>query len=485
MIFNSITYILFFLIVVILYWTLPTRLRLIMIFFASMIFYAFWKVEFVLLMLISTLNDFWMSKFIYKSNQISKRRLFLVVSLVVNLGLLFYFKYLYFFSDNINILSQVLGIKFAVPLYEIILPLGISFYTFQTISYTVDVYRNHIKPEQDFITYGCYVMFFPQLVAGPILRAAEVIYQLKNRVKFNIKHIGSGVERILYGLFLKTVLADNIAPLVDKGFLINASELSAIDVWTLSFLFGFQIYFDFSAYSHIAIGSARCMGIQFPENFNFPYAASSFKEFWKRWHISLSSWIRDYLYLPLMGLKVLDRSTGGINIATKNNQKKNNFSLFLTWAIMGLWHGANWTFVFWGLYHSLLIYIERIMIRIKINVIPPNIKKLLGLFITLPLVMLSWIPFRAQNLNDTFLMLGKIISIKHYSYLGMRENIYLIAFLILLLFFCSYLYNEYIKPSLNVYPILYITKDIVKFSVLITMCFIFLRPIRQFIYFQF
>ena len=211
--------------------------------------------------------------------------------------------------------GNVMGLKLNSPAFRIILPLGISFYTFQTISYSVDVYRRHTRAVRDFALYGSYVTFFPQLVAGPILRAEEVVSQLRTRAPFDLHFITEGISRILQGLFLKVVLADNIAPLVDAGFNIDVQAMSAVDTWCLAFLFGFQIYFDFAGYSHIAIGCAKLMGITFPENFNFPYAARSFKSFWRRWHISLSSWIRDYLYLPLLGVEVMDpvsKSTGGL-----------------------------------------------------------------------------------------------------------------------------------------------------------------------------
>ena len=211
-----------------------------------------------------------------------------------------------FFAENFSGLASLFGIEIQIDtfFYNIILPLGISFYTFQTISYTVDVYRGFIKAEKEFVLFATYVTFFPQLVAGPILRAKEVIPQLDKKPLFKLDDLKSGLRKITFGLFLKVVLADNIAPLVDVGFSSDPNLLSAIDVWTLAFLFGFQIYFDFAAYSFIAIGCARVMGMTFPENFNFPYSSISPKEFWKRWHISLSSWIRDYLYLPLAGSKV-------------------------------------------------------------------------------------------------------------------------------------------------------------------------------------
>jgi len=230
MIFNSVTYLIFLSIVTILYWLFDIKARLFLIFFASLSFYGFWRVEFASLMLISAINDYWMSILITETDSIKKKKMFLLISLFVNLGLLFVFKYLYFFSENLQSFIQLMGFNVNIPLYNLILPLGISFYTFQTISYTVDVYRGFIKPQRDFITYGCYVMFFPQLVAGPILRAGEVIHQFLLKKQFQLDYIVYGIERILYGLFLKTVLADNIAPFVDRGFMISTSYLSALDV---------------------------------------------------------------------------------------------------------------------------------------------------------------------------------------------------------------------------------------------------------------
>ena len=408
---------------------------------------------------------------------------------MLNLGLLLYFKYLFFVVDNLNwIFSYVPGVQLSVM--EIVLPLGISFYTFQTISYTIDVYRKHIQPEKDFILYGCYVTFFPQLVAGPILRASEVIEQLRTRPKFNIDFISEGLKRILKGFFLKVVLADNIAPLVDAGFAMDVSSLGAFDVWTLAFLFGFQIYFDFAGYSHIAIGCAKLMGISFPENFNYPYAARSFKAFWKRWHISLSSWIRDYLYLPLASVKVIDttlKSQGGIgseHVIQELSPRKQNTALFLTWAIMGLWHGANWTFVIWGLYHAVMVFLERLFSSARESSTLMNIP-LVGWAITVPLAMLGWIPFRASNVEDTLYMLNTIISPSSYAVMALRENLYLIAFSIYILLALSYLYKTYIIEIINKRSTARYVVNTVSYAFMFILVFTFFRPISQFIYFQF
>jgi len=314
-----------------------------------------------------------------------------------------------------------------------------------------------------------------------------LLVQLKNRSLFKSEFISEGIKRILYGLFLKVLLADNISPLVDEAFSIDPNFLSAIDVWTMAFLFGFQIYFDFSAYSHIAIGSAKLMGITVPENFNYPYLATSFKDFWKRWHISLSSWIRDYLYLPLAGIKVTKTSgKGGIGEGLEKtaDQIAKNRALFLTWAIMGFWHGANWTFVFWGIYHAIVIYFERKLKPFRDKFRFLNLK-IFSWGITLLLAMLSWIPFRAKSLGATFILLMKVLIPKQYLYYTMRENNYLIAFVLLILVMFTYYANTIIEPQLNKFKYLSFCFHTLKYTVIIIFVYTFLRPISQFIYFQF
>lgn len=488
MIFNSVTYLVFLVITVCLFWVLPNRLRLWMIFLASLTFYGFWRPEFLLVMIASAGTDFLVAQRIEANDALSARRRWLIVSLFVNLGLLFYFKYLFFAVDNTIAVLRFLGIaELRSPVIDIILPLGISFYTFQTISYTVDVYRKFIPAERDFVLYGCFVTFFPQLVAGPILRGRELLYQLETRSSFRLDSFVSGLRRILFGLFLKVVLADNIAPFVDAGFEQQVSALSALDVMTLGFLFGFQIYFDFSAYSHIAIGSARLMGISFPENFNFPYMASSPREFWRRWHISLSSWIRDYLYLPLLGVKVQDRSVGGLAAATQDfgrAMRHPMLVLFLTWAIMGLWHGANWTFVIWGLYHATLIAIYR-GIEGSAAKLPSYIRKWGGWAITMPIMMIAWIPFRSKTVDATFGMFSKLVSPREWLYLGMRENTYLVAAMVLAAMMLAYLFHERAGRWFGKRQLAGFIAETVLLGVVVALVFVFLRPISQFIYFQF
>jgi alginate O-acetyltransferase complex protein AlgI len=481
MIFNSLTYLVLLSFVVIFYWVLPYRLRLLLIFTASLTFYGFWRVEFLPVMLISVIVDYIVALNM-PGRALRQKKKLLFVSLFLNLGLLFYFKYLIFFVENSIGLVNILGGDIDPVFLKIILPLGISFYTFQTISYTVDVYRGVIKPEKDFLLYGCYVTFFPQLVAGPVLRAVEVIHQFSKRPPFSWNDIAIGLRRIIYGFFLKVVIADNIAPLVDTGFAIPVEAMSALDVWTLAFLFGFQIYFDFSAYSHIALGSARLMGICFPENFNFPYLATSAKDFWRRWHISLSSWIRDYLYLPLAGIKFHDRSVGGLANATLNTTK--NKALFTAWAIMGLWHGASWTFVLWGGYHACVIFLYRLLSPLFRN-LNNNIKIIGGMGVTLPVMMLSWIPFRAESLEMTFSMWGKIFDPYSYTSLGMRENAYLVTAIILFGMLLTYVVKNKVMPLLGKNTVIVLFGETIVFCVVLPLVIVFFRPINQFIYFQF
>ena len=487
MIFNSVTYLVFLTLAVCLFWLLPKRPRLWMIFLSSLIFYGFWRPEFVVLMLFSAGTDFVAARRMELLGSLSARRGWLILSLTVNLALLFYFKYLLFFVDNAVVVFRFFGFDMQAPVLNIVLPLGISFYTFQTISYTVDVYRKLIPAEKDFLLYGCFVTFFPQLVAGPILRGGELLAQLSRKPVFRLETFVSGLRRILVGLFLKVVVADNIAPFVDEGFAQPVASMSAIDVLTLAFLFGFQIYCDFSAYSHIALGSARMMGILFPENFNYPYMAKSPREFWQRWHISLSSWVRDYLYLPLLGVRVEDHSTGGLGAAGQERGSRGRHpvvALYLTWAIMGFWHGANWTFILWGLYHATFVLAYR-MTEAYRERLPDLLRSWGGWGITLLVSMLSWVPFRAKTVEDAMGMYALLADPGKYLWLGMRENTYLVAAVLmagfLLVWFGQHNYARLRGLSISLALVL----ETAVMGLVGGLVFVFLRPINQFIYFQF
>lgn len=486
MFFNSLTFLVFLFLMVNLFWLTKQKNRMAILFLGSIVFYGFWRWDFVFLMLFSTLLDYFISLEMGKTSNLRHKKVLLLTTLIINLGLLVFFKYLFFITYNINNIFEIFNIGFRLDSFSLILPLGISFYTFQTISYSIDVYRNHTVPEKNFFKFGTYVTFFPQLVAGPILRASEVMNELEHNRKFKFQFLKEGGKRILYGLFLKVVLADNLAPIVDEGFALSHSGFTAIDIVTLSFLFGFQIYFDFAGYSHIAIGCAKLMGIHFPENFNFPYFAKSFKSFWQRWHISLSSWIRDYLYLPILGVHVRNKdsnSKGGIELMKNESTRNPNIALFLTWAIMGLWHGASWAFVFWGVYHAFFVFIERQTKKIKYF---SRIQKpFLGFIIVLPIVMLSWIPFRSADLADTFILYSKLFLSDNYFSYSLKENHILVAGILFLAMLMTYIFNSI---DLSKYRLLKFSNLIfqpIKFAVMAYYVFVFLRPISQFIYFQF
>jgi D-alanyl-lipoteichoic acid acyltransferase DltB (MBOAT superfamily) len=484
--FNTLSYLIFLLSCVIGYWLLPSGGRKWLVLTASLLFYAAWRVEFVLLISFSAFVDYYFSLRIHDSRSLILRRVWLILSLSINIGLLLYFKYAYFLADNFAGVGRLIGKDWAVSVGHIVLPLGISFYTFLSISYTVDVFRRVFDPIRSFPVYLSYVMFWPHMIAGPILRAHELIPQIVDEHRFHIDHITTGVRTILFGLFLKVVLADQIAPMVDGAFATDPKILGGVDVLTMAYAFGFQIYFDFAGYSMIAIGSARLLGVRFPENFNWPYLATSPREFWKRWHITLSSWIRDYLYLPLTGGQYLDRSVGGIEIqaAQRNgNALRASFALFLTWFIMGLWHGASWSFALWGFWHAIFILAYRLL-NGRLGVLPKPLLAVTGWGLTISIAMLGWLPFRARTLEHTFALLGRLTDWRSYGELNFRENFYLVTFALLvgmLLFRSAVL----LRPRVAKFRYCEWIADVTVTAFVMFAVFIFLRPISQFIYFQF
>ena len=498
MIFNSLTFLVFLIASIVLYWTLGQRLRIYFLCAASIVFYGFWDFRFVPLLLFSVIVDYAAGRALSVLPDGRRRTMTMVAAVSANIAVLLFFKYLYFFADQLNGLAYLIGTDvtespYSLPI-QIILPLGISFYTFQSMSYTIDVWRRNISAERDFALFCAYVIYFPQLVAGPILRAGEVIWQLNKRPAFCWTHLSEGLERVMIGLFFKVVLADNLATFVDTGFAIPADRIGAVDVLTLSFLFGFQIYFDFAGYSHIAIGTARMMGIHFPENFNFPYLASSPRDFWRRWHISLSSWIRDYLYLPLCGATAGRQSVHGLDVAgrTGSDSVRRAGALWLTWIIMGLWHGANWTFAVWGLWHAALITIHRVLARLSFVKAPKPVTWAL----TLPFVMLGWIPFRANDLDQTLSMWSRLLSLEYWLkpsssggnfpfWMSLHRDSYYFAVAVLMGILTTWLVRTYVVPKLDKERTAYQVASAILIAVLAPIVYAFLRPTAQFIYFQF
>jgi len=486
MLFNSLTYLVFLIVIILLYWISPRIYRRWLILIASLAFYGFWRMEFVLLITLSAFVDYYFSIKIYDEKRVGWRRLWLSSSLTTNLGLLAYFKYTYFIVDNITMLGNTLGQDLTFSPGNIILPLGISFYTFLSISYTLDVYRRLFDPIRNFGIYLTYVMFWPHMIAGPILRAHELIPQILRMPNVKLVNVTDGIKMILTGLFLKVMLADQLAPWVDEAFAAVPSSLGGLDVWTMAFGFGLQIYFDFAGYSMIAIGSALLIGVHFPENFNWPYLSTSPRDFWRRWHITLSSWIRDYLYLPLCGARFRDNSEGGIDVQA--NERKSSFmrltiALFVAWFIMGLWHGAGWNFALWGVWHATIIFAYRGCSG-WLPKVPERFKMLIGWTLTLPIIMLGWIPFRADSLAMSLALLERTLDFPSYRALGFRENFYLLVFVMTCGMLVAYFVTHVKNPLLNGAWVAKIS-EFITLSVMIFLLFIFLRPISQFIYFQF
>ncbi|MBU0679629.1 MAG: MBOAT family protein [Verrucomicrobia bacterium] len=363
----------------------------------SYFFYGMWNPAFLLLLLFSSGVGYVTACCIGKYPD--RKRVAIVVCLVANLGVLGFFKYWNFLVRAAGVPLQFLGIDSDPALLNIMLPVGISFFTFQTLSYAVDVYRGELKPVSSFLDVALYVAFFPQLVAGPIVRAKHFLPQLRERPDLSYRKIGDGLFWIITGLFLKSVIADNVGPRVDFLF-VKWYDLSLIDTWCSAGLFGVQIYCDFAGYSLIAIGLAKILGFSIPTNFNAPYAARGFSDFWGRWHISLSTWLRDYLYIPLGG--------------NRRGTKRTFINLMLTMLLGGLWHGASIMFVIWGGAHGLFLCTER-WIRCKLSGIPRPLpgRRYLGpvaVMLTFLTVTASWIPFRAQSPLQCVLMMKNLVA---------------------------------------------------------------------------
>jgi alginate O-acetyltransferase complex protein AlgI len=387
-VFNSLTFLIFFAVVLFLH-NLPLtwRIKKAHLLLASYLFYAAWNPPFVILLWISTLTDWFIGRRMASTTEASQRRALLFASLAVNLGLLGYFKYAGFLLESFASVIRTLGVEYQPAAPDIILPLGISFYTFQTLSYTFSIYRGESQPSRSFLDYALFVTFFPQLVAGPIVRSTDFLPQCETPKRADIRQMSWGLMLLCFGLFQKMVLADALlAPTADLVF-DSAESLGALDAWVGTFAFSGQIFFDFAGYSSCAIGAALCLGFKLPENFRFPYAATSFSDFWRRWHISLSSWLRDYVYITVGGNRL------GLSRTYVN--------LMFTMLLGGLWHGASWHFVIWGGLHGLYLGVERLFRpRWNAESVLPGLRQLGPAFLTFLVVSVTWIFFRAQTIGD-------------------------------------------------------------------------------------
>lgn len=399
MLFNSLEFLIFFPVVTALYFLLPHRFRWLHLLIASCVFYMFFIPYYILILFITILIDYIAGIWIARTEG-RKRKIYLWISIVSTCLVLFVFKYYNFFIDNYNDLMKLTGWNYSLSALAFILPIGLSFHTFQSLSYVVEVYRGNQKAEHHFGIYALYVMFYPQLVAGPIERPQNILHQFYEKHSLKYEDVSAGIKLMIWGLFKKVVIADNIASLVD---IVYDSPENVSWYWLLlaSYLFAIQIYCDFSGYSDMAIGAARVMGFRLMENFNTPYMANSIREFWNRWHISLSTWFRDYVYIPLGGNRV--------------SKWKVNRNLFFVFAVSGFWHGADWTYVIWGALHGLYLVIENVLRKFKwfVDYLLSKrfIVRAVRTTLLFQLVVVGWIFFRADTLLDAQIILSRIFSL--------------------------------------------------------------------------
>lgn len=429
MLFNSLTFLIFFPVVTILYFLLPHKIRWFLLLVASCFFYMFFKPVYILILFGTIIIDYYAGIKLEEITDKKKKKFFLVLSLIANIGVLVVFKYYNFINENITVLLQNMGAENPIPYLNILLPIGLSFHTFQAMSYTIEVYRGNQKAERHFGIYALYVMFYPQLVAGPIERPQNVLHQFHEKHYFNYSDVSSGLKLMLWGLFKKVVIADRLAIGVDEVYN-NLDSYSGVALMVATAFFAIQIYCDFSGYSDIALGAARVMGFKLMLNFNRPYASRSISEFWSRWHISLSTWFRDYLYIPLGGNRV--------------KLPRLYFNLFIVFMISGIWHGASWTFVIWGALHGCYLIIALMTKNIGIK-ISEFFKKLKLAFVVnafnivsvFALVTFAWLFFRAETFSDSMYIVKNMFKIKDFNiqkdlYLNHGQDFFIISVLLII-----------------------------------------------------
>lgn len=384
MVFSSLTFLYIFLpIVLILNYIVRKEFRNTLLLIASLIFYAWGGVSYTILLVISVLLNYYIGKLISKSINDKLSRVYLTIGIVINLGFLGVFKYANFIVENFNYLIEGTGFSFSIPDPGIILPIGISFYTFQALSYIIDVYKQKVPVQKRLVDLALYISLFPQLIAGPIVRYNDIAQQLRERVN-NRENFVLGIERFVLGLAKKVIIANQFALLADTAFSIAPDNLSTFVAWAGIIAYSIQIYFDFSGYSDMAIGLGRMFGFEFLENFNFPYIAKSIREFWQRWHISLTNWFRDYLYIPLGG--------------NRKGNKRTYINLLIIFFVTGVWHGASWNFIAWGMVHGFFMILERLGLSKILDKLWSPIRHIYTIFI----VMMAWVLFRAEDFSHAW-----------------------------------------------------------------------------------
>jgi len=487
MFFNSLDFAIFLPIVFVLYWFVAQnnlKLQNALIVISSYVFYGWWDWRFLSLIIFSTLVDYTIGKRLRNEEQQSKRKVLLWSSIIVNLGFLGFFKYYNFFLDNFVDAFSLFGMQINANSLNIILPVGISFYTFQTLSYTIDVYRKKLEPTQDFVAFSAFVCFFPQLVAGPIERATNLLPQFYKKRTFEYNKAVDGMRQILWGLFKKVVIADNCAEFANQIFN-NSADMNGSTLVLGAIFFTFQIYGDFSGYSDIAIGTSRLFGFDLKQNFATPYFSRDIAEFWRRWHISLSTWFRDYLYIPLGG------SRGGTWMKVRNT-----FAIFL---VSGFWHGANWTFIIWGALNA--IYFLPLLLtnsnRKNLGIVAegkllPSIRELFAMLTTFGLTVFAWIFFRAENLSHAFSYIQSMFSktlftipVQDLKYISVGAHIIYVCLLVVLFILLEWVQrNKDHSLQININSRYRILKHIFYYT-LIVLIILYGGGDQEFIYFQF
>lgn len=442
MLFNSLHYLFFLPMVFLTYWFLTNKslkLQNFMLLAVSYFFYACWDWRFLFLLMFSTGLDYFTGLKMYDSTNERNRKIWFWLSIIVNVGFLGIFKYYNFFAESFANTLKIIGFNIHFKTLEVILPVGISFYTFHGLSYVIDIYKKRIIPERNLVDYSLFVSYFPLLVAGPIERATHLLPQIKKERIFNYNNAVDGLRQILWGLFKKVVIADNCAQFVNVVF-DKPEQHTGSTLLVVIVLFAFQIYGDFSGYSDVALGSSRLFGIELLRNFNYPYFSRDIAEFWRRWHISLSTWFRDYLYIPLGGSK------GGVI-----KKIRNTFIIFL---VSGFWHGANWTFIVWGLLNALYIMPSIISNTNRVNLdsiakdsLLPSFKELIQVLLTFSLTCIAWIFFRAKSLESAFNYLHTLFSKSLFTLPRLQSN--QISFKTLVLFIAFFLIIEWINRKEN------------------------------------
>lgn len=471
MLFNSFHFLVFLPLVAVLFFLIPHRFRWVLMLTASIYFYMCWKAVYILIVLLSSVVDYFCGYKMAGLPDKRSRRPYLVFSLISNLTILGVFKYYDFFASNINEVLHAAGLGSSVPLLGWVLPMGISFYTFQTMAYSIDVYRGEAKAEKHPGYFGMYVMYFPQLVAGPIERADHLISQFRTKVDFDYDRIAWGVRQMIWGFFKKVVIADRLGLLVDPVYN-HPDQHGGPALIIATYAFAFQIYCDFSGYSDIAIGCSRIFGINLMDNFRTPYSSLSIREFWSRWHISLSTWFRDYLYIPLGGNKV--------------GRNRWLFNLFIVFVVSGFWHGAEWTFIIWGALHGFFLIIE--------NLFPSEKKERSVLSVWLRrififhLVLLAWVFFRANSVSDAWYILSHFTSDFSLSTIkAFFGSTGVLGFSILLLIWLSFVVSDKwmdLRVKKNIHSSDWKDHLLYAFITALILVFGFFGEV-QFIYFQF